>query len=179
MKLIDKLREDMVKSMNLEVSLKKESKIDSTEYVEAVAQKTLTRMIISMLPEINIKPDKAEDKDIIILLKKYINIEKTRLLYTKGFINSSMAKNLNSKDLKKLEKNLIENSLDNELTSPEIKIAMTYLPKTVTEEEIIIYIKTHIDFTKFKSKFQAIKLITEYFNGNINGSELKKIIEGL
>ena len=71
-----------------EISLKKagmneELKKDTTG---CIAQKEVSRAIISMFPELGIKPNKATDSDTLKLLKKFIASEKERELYQQRFL---------------------------------------------------------------------------------------------
>ena len=77
MKLIDKLKDNLKEAMLNEV---KERKLNDVS-TETIGTKNACRAIISMFPELNKKKNEIEDSDIIILAKKYIKEEKTRMLY--------------------------------------------------------------------------------------------------
>ena len=76
--------------------------------------------------------------------------------------------------LKKLVANkLVE--LGDSLTSPEIEIAKSYLPKQATEEEIITWIKRYLVLSQFKNKMQAMGPIMKHFKG-ADGNFVKGIL---
>jgi len=52
-----------------------------------------------------------------------------------------------------------------------------YLPQKATEEEIIGWIKNNIDFSKFKNKMAAMKPIMDNFQGRVDGSKVKEILQ--
>lgn len=127
-----------------------------------------------MFPEIGKKPADATDDDVIKLLKKYINQEKERLLYSYRHIVNEDVQGITYKDLKKIVDLKIE-ELGESLTSPKIAIAQKYLPKQATEEEITLWIKENIDFSQYKNKMQAMGLIMKQFKG-CDGNFAKSIL---
>jgi uncharacterized protein YqeY len=64
--------------------------------------------------------------------------------------------------------------LGDTLTSTKIKIAQKYLPKQVSDDEIIAFVKT-IDMSQFKNKMQAMGLIMKQFKG-LDGNIAKRIL---
>lgn len=139
-----------------------------------IQQKDVSRAIISMFPEIGKKPNEATDDDVIKLLKKYINQEKERLIYSYRHITEEDVEGINFKELKKMVDLKIQ-ELGNSLTSPKIEIAQNYLPKQASEEDIILWIKENIDFSKLKNKMQAMGLIMKQFKGS-DGNFVKSIL---
>lgn len=176
-KILKKIKQDLVNAMKEEIELRKQGYVIKTDNF-AFNQKNVSRAIISMIPDLGVKPDAASDEDIIKLLKKYIKNEKMKFLYQDNHITSKEVKGLTQKEISKLEKlKLFE--LDNSLTSITIKIAKQYLPSQATNEEIKKWIETNIDFSKFKNKMQAMKPIMIHFGSNVEGNEVRKIILAL
>jgi len=100
-KILKKIKEDLKLYMSKEVKLRKKGITLGEEFNNAVAYKTVARAIISMFPEIGKKPADANDDDVIKLLKKYINQEKERLLYSYRHITEEDVDGINYSDLKK------------------------------------------------------------------------------
>jgi len=76
MTILERIKEDLKKAMKSEV-IKRQQGIDNGHMYEMIIdQKTVSRAIISMFPEIGVKPDNATDKDTISLLKKYVFISR-------------------------------------------------------------------------------------------------------
>lgn len=68
------------------------------------------------------------------------------------------------------------------VTEPDqgyIDLLDSYLPKEVTDEEILAWITANIDFTQFKNKMQAIKPILAHFEGRADGNRVKVIIDSM
>lgn len=177
MNILAKIKEDLKKAMKCEVEKRNQGISDGEMYDMVIAQKTVSRAIISMFPELGIKPDKATDDDTIKLLKKYITSEKTRELYQQKILTKEMVEGLSAKDLNTLTKEKI-NELGDNLTSYKIFIAQSYLPKEASSEEIEMWIKDNIDFSQFKNKMQAMGPIMTQFKG-ADGNTVKQILSTL
>lgn len=171
--IMELLKVNLRHAMQTEIGIRK-GEIDQKFLEHAIAQKIVSRSIISMFPEIGIKPGDATDDDTIKLLKKYISQQKERLLYTQRHLTESDVEGLNPSKLKKLVSEKIQ-SLGESLTSPEIKIAMNYLPDQASEEEIRQWISENIDFSQYKNKMQAMGPIMTNFKG-CDGNFVKKIL---
>jgi len=171
--LLKKIKDDLKDSMTLEVKLRKENKINSDEFDKAVSQKAVSRAIISMIPTLGKKPGDTTESDIVKLLTKYIRNEKERTLYELHFLKEKDVKDKGPSQVRELVSTKIS-QLGDELTSYVIEIAQSYLPKQVTEKEVIEFIKT-IDFSKFKNKMQAMGLIMKQFPGS-DGNFIKSIL---
>ena len=79
------------------------------------------------------------------------------------------------KCIKKYLKNLKDlESYDKDITK-EKEIIERYLPKQISEREIIDYLNT-IDFSKLKSKFAAIGLCKKKFGEAVDANVVKQII---
>ncbi len=81
------------------------------------------------------------------------------------------------KKLIKSEKELLAASGAQE--SGFIEVLEGYLPRQASEEEIREWIDTHIDFSAFNNKMQAMKPIMAHFAGNADGNTVKKILQSL
>lgn len=173
-KLLKLLKENLQVVMKQEIQMRKATNPDANIYKNAVATKTVVRAIISMFPEIGVKPDKATDDDTLKLLKKYVFIEKTRELYIQKYLTEGKIKDLSSKGLNNLTKETIT-KLGKELTSNKIKIAEYFLPREPSEEEITEWIDKNIDFSEYKNSMQAMGKIMQHFKG-VDGNKVKRII---
>lgn len=81
------------------------------------------------------------------------------------------------KILKKLENSELELlKLTNTETSDFLEVLRDYLPKEVSEDTIIEYIKNNIDFSQFKNKMQAMRPLTDHFGATVDGNKLKEIL---
>ena len=63
--------------------------------------------------------------------------------------------------------------------SEYLTILEGYLPKQVSEGEIRAWIDSHVDFSTFKNKMQAMRPIMAHFGGAADGNIVKKILESL
>ena len=127
-----------------------------------------------MFPEIDLKPENATDEDTLQLLKKFIFKEKTSELYTQGIFTAETVSALNPNELKTFTKQKIT-ELGNTLTSLNIGIALTYVPKEATESQIREWIIENIDFSNYKNKMQSMRVIIDHFKG-ADGNLVKNII---
>ena len=168
--LLKKIKSDLTDAMKKEVELRKKGEVGE----KVMAQKEVSRAVISMFPEIGVKPDKATDSDTIRLLKKYIGMEKTRQLYVDKHLTESDVSGLNASELNKLVSDKM-NELGENLTSSKIEIALAYLPKALSEEDLIQWIKDNVDFSQFKNKMQAMKIIMSAHEG-LDGNVAKQIL---
>ena len=174
--ILKRIKEDLRHAMLQEVYLRKTGNNDESILKEQ-SQKEVSRAIISMFPEIDVKPDKATDDDVIKLLKKYISMEKTRELYIQKHLTEKDVTGLNATQVNTLIIKKFHELGDN-LTSTKIEIAKTYLPKALSEEELKQWIKENIDLTQYKNKMQAMKPIMEQFKG-MDGNIVKKALMSL
>ena len=139
-----------------------------------IAQKTVSRAIISMFPEIGKKPGDATDDDTLKLLKKYIGQEKERNVYQLGYLKESDIEGKSGPEVKKLVSTTIQ-ELGDALTSKLIEIAQLYLPAQASEEDIINWINKNLDLSSFKNKMQAMGPIMKQFKG-ADGNFVKGIL---
>jgi hypothetical protein len=173
-KILKQIREDLKSAMTLEIKYRKKGFTSGLTYDHVVAHKNVARAIISMFPEIGIKPANATDDDTIKLLKKYIKNEKERLLYSDKHITESDISGLNPSQLRTLVLKKFQ-ELGDKLTSPKVAIAYGHLPKQATEEEIAAWIHENIDFSSYKNKMQAMGPILKQFKG-CDGNFVKNLL---
>lgn len=165
------LKKDLQNAMKTEIQCRKTgSKISETTLVK----KEVPRAIISMFPEIGIKPKNATNEDIHKLLKKYINQEKERAIYQLGYLKEKDVEGKTPQEVKKLVNSTIE-LYGKKLTNAKIQFAETYLPQAASKEKIIEWINQNIDFSQYKNKMQAMGPIMKQFKGN-DGNFIKKIL---
>ncbi len=168
------IKDDLKVAMTKEVELRKQGITSGSKFENAIAHKTVSRAIISMIPELGIKAKDTTVDHIYKLLKKYSSNEKERQLYIDKHITKVDVADISASDLKKLvKKKILE--LGAKLYTLNILIAESYLPIGVTEEEIKDYITDNIDLSQFKNKMQAMGPIMKAFPG-CNGNFIKDIL---
>ena len=64
-----------------------------------------------------------------------------------------------------------------EATSQYLEILQRYLPKMVSREEIVTWIKENIEFSQFKNKMQAMGTIMKHFGKTADGNQVKQILQ--
>ena len=64
-----------------------------------------------------------------------------------------------------------------EATSEYLKILETYLPRQVSQEEIVAWTKANIDFDRFKNKMQAMGVIMKHFGKTADGKLVNQILK--
>jgi uncharacterized protein YqeY len=170
--LLNRIRDDLKKAMKSEIMKKKHGITYGQFYI--IDQKTVSRAIISMFPEIGIKPNDATDDDTIKLLKRFVSSEKTRELFVQEHLTEVDVRGLSSSDLTKLYKNKIT-ELGDKLTSGKIQIAESYLPEVASEDDMKQWIIDNINLSQFKNKMQAMGPIMKQFKG-ADGNIVKKIL---
>ena len=108
------------------------------------------RVVLGEIPRLNMKANEsATDDQIINIVKKLIKSE-TETLKLKG------------EDISE---------------SFYINLLKAYLPKMVTEAEILEYIQSNIDFSALKNKMQAVGVISKHFGSSVNGGMVAHIIQ--
>jgi uncharacterized protein YqeY len=172
--LLVSLKTDLQKAMKREIQCRKKGLIiDPVD----IAKKEVPRAIISMFPEIGIKPNKATDDDVIKLLKKYVSQEKEREIYNQGYLKEKDVEGKSPQEVKKLVNETIV-KYGSELSTPNIQFAESYLPNEASKEEIISWIKENIDFSQYKNKMQAMGPVMKKFKSN-DGNFVKEILMSL
>jgi uncharacterized protein YqeY len=64
-----------------------------------------------------------------------------------------------------------------EATSQYLEILQRYLPKMVSREEIVAWIKENVEFSQFKNKMQAMGTIMKHFGKTADGNQVKQILQ--
>jgi uncharacterized protein YqeY len=64
----------------------------------------------------------------------------------------------------------------NEASSKYLEILEAYLPKMVSQEEVVAWIKENIDFSQYKNKMQAMGIIMKHFGKTADGKQVNKIL---
>lgn len=64
-----------------------------------------------------------------------------------------------------------------EESSEYLSILETYLPKMVTPEEVVAWIKENVDFSEYKNKMQAMGAIMKQFGKQADGKMVKEILQ--
>ena len=64
-----------------------------------------------------------------------------------------------------------------EATSQYLEILQLYLPKMVSREEILAWIKENIDFSQYKNKMQAMGIIMKHFGKTADGKQVNQILQ--
>lgn len=172
--LLKRIKDDLKQAMTGEIRLRKQHIIDGPIFDAAICQKTVSRAIISMFPQIGKKPADATDEDVIKLLKKYIGQEKERSIYELSYLKESDVEGKSATEVKKLVNDKIQ-ELGAELSSTVISIAQVYLPKQASAEEIEEWITENVDFGTMKNKMQAMGPIMKHFKG-ADGNIVKDIL---
>jgi len=78
------------------------------------------------------------------------------------------------KGLAKSEQTVLE--VTGQTGSEYLKILQSYLPKMIDREEIIIWVKDHIDFSQYKNKMQAMGPIMKHFGKLADGKLVNQIL---
>ena len=172
--ILNVMKDDLKKAMKREIECRKDGTNNGLLFEVVLATKYVIKSVLSMFPEIDLKPENATDEDTLQLLKKFIFKEKTSELYTQGIFTAETVSALNPNELKTFTKQKIT-ELGNTLTSLNIGIALTYVPKEATESQIREWIIENIDFSNYKNKMQSMRVIIDHFKG-ADGNLVKNII---
>jgi uncharacterized protein YqeY len=79
------------------------------------------------------------------------------------------------KGLVKSEQTVLE--AKKETTSKYLEILQAYLPKMVSAEEIVAWIRENIDFSQYKNKMQAMGSIMKHFGKAADGKQVNQILQ--
>jgi hypothetical protein len=77
--------------------------------------------------------------------------------------------------LVKSEQTVLE--IKKEATSEYLELLQLYLPKMVSREEILAWIKKNIDFSQYKNKMQAMGIIMKHFGKTADGKQVNQILQ--
>ena len=92
-------------------------------------------------------PEEITDDDILGIIRKFVKSEKTML------------------EVKKEE------------TSDYLELLNSYLPRMAAREEIQEWIRTQVDFSKFKSPMQAMGQVMKHYGKQADGNLVKEILQ--
>ena len=82
------------------------------------------------------------------------------------------------KVLKKLEKYEIERlTYSAPTTSDYLEFIQSYLPKKVSDEEIISWVENNVNFSLLKNSMQAIGMVIRQFGQTVDGKTVKRIVQ--
>lgn len=124
-------------------------------------------------------------KDLTLAMKAKDEEKKSALRVIMGEFGRGDKKEVSDEDAVKILKKLIKSEKEviekkgGTRDSEFIKITEQYLPKTAGEEEIVSWIRENIDFSKFKSKMQAMGMIMKHFGSSADGNTVKEILQKL
>ena len=119
------------------------------------------RLIMAEFPKLTV-PLTLESGKKSTRLKKPAEISNDDII---GIING----------LVKSEQTVLE--IKKEVTSQYLEILQLYLPKRVSREEILAWIKGNIDFSQYKNKMQAMGIIMKHFGKTADGKQVNKILQ--
>ena len=77
--------------------------------------------------------------------------------------------------LVKSEQTVLE--IKKEATSEYLEILQLYLPKMVSREEILAWVKENIDFSQYNNKMQAMGIIMKHFGKTADGKQVNQILQ--
>ena len=97
----------------------------------------------------------------------------TRLKKPEEISNDDISGIING--LVKSEQTVLE--IKKEVTSQYLEILQLYLPKRVSREEILAWIKENIDFSQYKNKMQAMGIIMKHFGKTADGKQVNQILQ--
>ena len=97
----------------------------------------------------------------------------TRLKKPEEISNDDISGIING--LVKSEQTVLE--IKKEVTSQYLEILQLYLPKRVSREEILAWIKENIDFSQYQNKMQAMGIIMKHFGKTADGKQVNQILQ--
>jgi uncharacterized protein YqeY len=121
-------------------------------------------------------------KDLAAAMKAKDDEKKSVLRVIMGEFGRQAQKELNDEEVAKIIKKLVKSErevLESSGAAPSnrfIEVAESYLPQLADETEIKSWIATHIDFSQYKNKMQAMRPIMQHFGANADGNMVKKIL---
>ncbi len=121
------------------------------------------RLIIAEFPKLTV-PLTLESGKKTTRLKKSAEITDDDIL---GIIKGLVKSEQTVLEIKKLE------------TSEYLEILQSYLPKTASREEIVVWIKENIDFSQFKNKMQAMGPVMKHFGKLADGKQVNQVLKEL
>lgn len=108
-----------------------------------------------------------ELRDNLKIIVSELQRQKTKILSDSSTVE--ILKRLIKWEQEKLEK-------IGESKSMYLDTILRYIPKQLTDEVIEEWIRENIDFSKFRNKFEAIKIILNNFGTSTDGKQVKTIL---
>ncbi|MGD8366057.1 MAG: GatB/YqeY domain-containing protein [Desulfobacterales bacterium] len=122
--------------------------------------------------------------DLTRAMKEKDDMRKEALRVILGEFGRQEQKDLSDDDvvkiLKKLlksEKELLASRGDDRSTFSEI--LESYLPQTASDEEILGWIREHIDLAEYHNKMQAMGPIMKHFGASADGNRVRQLLQSL
>ena len=115
----------------------------------------------------------AEFPKLTVPLTLQSGKKSTRLKKPEEITNDDIIGIING--LVKSEQTVLE--LKKEATSEYLEILQAYLPKMVSREKIVVWIKENIDFSQYKNKMQAMGTIMKHFGKTADGRQVNQILQ--
>ena len=123
-------------------------------------------------------------KDLTLAMKAKDDIKRDTLRVVMGEFGRMDSKTISDDEvvrvLKKLisaEKETLEKQGKGSAKSPYIDIIEGYLPQMASEPEVRAWITENVDFSQYKNKMQAMKMIMTHFGSAVDGNAVKKILQ--
>ena len=122
--------------------------------------------------------------DLTRAMKEKDDVRKEALRVVLGELSRQGQKDLTDEDVVKILKKLLKS--ESELlassgasTSPFSRILEEYLPKMVSDEEILAWIRENVDFDQYKNKMQAMGPIMKHFGAAADGNRVRDLLQSL
>ena len=115
----------------------------------------------------------AEFPKLTVPLTLQSGKKSTRLKKPQEITNDDIIGIING--LVKSEQTVLE--IKREATSEYLEILKRYLPKMVSREAIVAWIKDNIDFSQYKNKMQAMGTIMKHFGKTADGKQVNQILQ--
>ena len=121
-------------------------------------------------------------KDLVAAMKAKDAARKETLRVVLGEFARMDQKQLNDDQVIRILKNLIKAEQEvlagqDDQESTFIQVIKSYLPQLASDEEIMAWIETNIDFSQFKSKMQAMRPIMQHFGSKADGNRVKTLLQ--
>ena len=121
-------------------------------------------------------------KDLVAAMKAKDVARKETLRVVLGEFARMDQKQLSDDQVIRILRNLVKAEQEvlagqNEQESTFIRVIKAYLPQMASDEEIMAWIETNIDFSQFKSKMQAMRPIMQHFGSKADGNRVKTLLQ--
>jgi len=122
-------------------------------------------------------------QDLKQAMKEKDDEKKNTLRIVIGEFGRAETKELSDDEVVKVIKKMIKSEQESleqsgkPADSRYIEILESYLPQTVSDDEIRQWITDNIDFSNYKNKMQAMRDIMAHFGAGADGSRVKAILQ--